>query len=86
MMRYLVTGAAGFIGAATSEALIERDDIIGIDNFNDCYQPQLKRDRVTRVTTSAQGRFESRQVDFADRTALARAVLWRRLKCAVLGR
>jgi UDP-glucuronate 4-epimerase len=44
--KVLVTGAAGFIGYHVSQALRRRGDfVIGLDNFNDYYSPQLKRDR-----------------------------------------
>lgn len=44
--KILVTGAAGFIGFHLSRALNERGDtVIGYDNFNDYYAPQLKEDR-----------------------------------------
>jgi nucleoside-diphosphate-sugar epimerase len=43
-MKILVTGAAGFIGSHISEALVDRGhNVIGIDNFNTYYAPQLKR-------------------------------------------
>ncbi|MEK9173782.1 MAG: NAD-dependent epimerase/dehydratase family protein [Patescibacteria group bacterium] len=43
----LVTGGAGFIGAATTKALIDRGDrVVMIDNFNDYYDPSLKEDRL----------------------------------------
>ena len=46
-MNVLVTGAAGFIGAYVCRALAARgESVLGIDNFNDYYEPQLKRDRV----------------------------------------
>lgn len=48
-MKVLVTGSAGFIGAALCEALLLRgDSIIGVDNLNDYYSPQLKQDRLHR--------------------------------------
>ncbi len=43
----LVTGGAGFIGSATTKALIDRGDrVVIIDNFNDYYNPALKEDRL----------------------------------------
>ena len=50
----LVTGAAGFIGAALSERLLQRGDrVIGIDNLNDYYDPALKQARLARIETLA---------------------------------
>ena len=49
-MRILVTGAAGFIGNALSIRLINRGDVVlGIDDLNDYYDVQLKRDRLARL-------------------------------------
>ena len=46
-MNILVTGGAGFIGSAVTKRLAERGDrVIILDNFNDYYDPQLKRDRI----------------------------------------
>jgi UDP-glucuronate 4-epimerase len=43
----LVTGGAGFIGSATTKALIDRGNrVVIIDNFNDYYDPELKEDRL----------------------------------------
>jgi UDP-glucuronate 4-epimerase len=48
-MRVLVTGSAGFIGAQVAMRLLERgDEVAGVDNLNDYYDPQLKRDRLAR--------------------------------------
>jgi len=50
MTTILLTGIAGFIGSHTAKALIEKGyDVIGIDNFNDYYDVQLKRDRVEHL-------------------------------------
>ena len=49
-MRILVTGAAGFIGAAVSAALLARgDEVLGIDNLNDYYDPALKHARLAEL-------------------------------------
>ena len=51
---FLVTGAAGFIGAALSLRLLERGDrVVGIDNINSYYDPQLKRARLARIESAA---------------------------------
>ena len=48
-MKVLVTGAAGFIGSAVSIKLLDRGDkVIGIDNHNDYYDPELKEARLAR--------------------------------------
>ena len=45
-MKILVTGSAGFIGFHLSKALLARgDEVIGLDNFNDYYDPKLKEAR-----------------------------------------
>ena len=72
-MAVLVTGAAGFIGAATSRALLERgDEVIGIDNLNDYYDPKLKRARLESLSSQFDNRFHFEQVDFSDPEALDR--------------
>jgi UDP-glucuronate 4-epimerase len=70
-MAILVTGAAGFIGAATSRALLERgDEVVGIDNLNDYYDPRLKQARLERLQQQFGNRFRFERVDFADVEAL----------------
>ena len=70
-MAVLVTGAAGFIGAATSRVLLERgDDVVGIDSLNDYYDPKLKLARLTQLQQQFGNRFRFSQVDFADAEAL----------------
>jgi UDP-glucuronate 4-epimerase len=73
-MAVLVTGAAGFIGAATARALLERgDEVVGIDNLNDYYDPALKGARLRNLQAQFGNRFRFEQVDFADAEALKRA-------------
>ncbi len=50
MKKILITGAAGFIGAHLSGKLIEKGvEVIGLDNLNDYYDPQLKKDRMAKL-------------------------------------
>ena len=69
-MHVLVTGAAGFIGAALSAALLERgDQVVGVDSLNDYYDVSLKRARLARLT--ALPGFEFIQLDMAAREGVA---------------
>ena len=48
-MKVLVTGSAGFIGSALCLALLNRgDEVVGVDNHNDFYDPVLKEARLAR--------------------------------------
>ena len=69
-MTVLVTGVAGFIGAATARALLERgDEVVGIDNLNPYYDPGLKQARLDRLAGDFD-RFRFQQLDFSDPDAL----------------
>jgi len=62
----LVTGAAGFIGAAVAEALLARGaHVIGVDNLNDYYDVGLKQARLDRLTVRPH--FDFHQIDISDR-------------------
>ena len=59
-VRVLVTGAAGFIGAAVSQALLDRgDDVIGLDSVNAYYSRDLKRYRLAKLSTHARFEFHT---------------------------
>ena len=48
-MKVLVTGSAGFIGSALTIRLLDRgDEVIGLDNHNNYYDPNLKEARLSR--------------------------------------
>lgn len=67
-MAIIVTGVAGFIGSHVARALLARGErVVGIDNLNDYYDVQLKRDRLTDI---AHPHFAFHQIDFADHVAL----------------
>ncbi|MCC5875953.1 MAG: NAD-dependent epimerase/dehydratase family protein [Candidatus Sumerlaeia bacterium] len=64
-MAILVTGAAGFIGSTLSEALLARgDEVVGVDNFNDYYDPARKRANVEPLLKTAG--FSLAEGDFRD--------------------
>lgn len=67
-MKYLVTGAAGFIGSAVVEKLTAKGhDVVGIDNINDYYDVRLKEARLCRIQHA---KFRFLRVDIADRTVV----------------
>jgi len=77
-MAVLVTGAAGFIGAAVSRHLLARGEIvIGIDNLNGYYQVSLKEDRRDALVAEFPERFAFLQQDFSDTAGLEAALAGR---------
>lgn len=65
-MQLLITGAAGFIGAALCHRLLERGESVhGFDNLNDYYDVQLKKDRLARLESFGGFRFD--RIDVASR-------------------
>lgn len=50
----LITGGAGFIGSHTCEALLNRGcDVVSVDNFNDYYAPEYKRENIESIKKAA---------------------------------
>lgn len=69
MGNYLVTGAAGFIGARTSELLIkDGHTIVGIDNMNDAYDPRMKEYRLRKM--QALPGFTFHKLDISDKAII----------------
>src|SRR5690606_30490215 len=70
-MKVLVTGAAGFIGCFTAKRLLERGDtVVGLDNFNDYYDPALKEARAALLAPFPN--FRMVRMDLADREGMER--------------
>lgn len=69
MKKILITGAAGFIGAHLSGKLIKKGaEVVGLDNLNDYYDPQLKRDRMAAL---AEGKnFTHIDLNLSDRAGI----------------
>ena len=71
-MKVLVTGSAGFIGSALSIRLLERgDEVIGIDNHNDYYDPALKEARLARHANHQN--YTHLRIDLAERFTMEKA-------------
>lgn len=70
--RVLVTGAAGFIGSHVAQRFLERGDfVVGLDNFNDYYDPARKRANVAEVRAAVPGaEFRLIEGDIRDRALL----------------
>lgn len=72
-LKVLITGGAGFIGSATSKALMDRGDTpILIDNFNDYYDPRLKEARIKKFLKDYRGKFKLYRGDIRDVVFLER--------------
>ena len=70
-MKILVTGSAGFIGAALALRLLERgDEVVGFDNLNDYYDVNLKRARLARLQVYPG--FTEARASLEDRTMLTK--------------
>ena len=68
-MTVIITGAAGFIGQAVSQRLLDRGEtVIGVDQFNSYYDPALKEARAALLTTNP--RFRLIRADIADAKAM----------------
>jgi UDP-glucuronate 4-epimerase len=69
MAQYLVTGAAGFIGARTSELLIKAGHhVVGIDNLNDAYDPRVKEYRLRKLQTLPEFKFH--KLDISNKSVI----------------
>ena len=68
-MKFLVTGAAGFIGFHTCKALLDRgDEVIGLDNLNSYYDVRLKQARLKQL--EGRNGFSFHKLDLVDRKGI----------------
>jgi UDP-glucuronate 4-epimerase len=69
MANYLVTGAAGFIGARTTELLIkDGHTVLGVDNMNNAYDPRMKEYRLQKL--HAMPGFTFYKLDISDKSII----------------
>jgi nucleoside-diphosphate-sugar epimerase len=69
MARYLVTGAAGFIGSQVARVLLQSGhEVVGLDSFNEAYDPRLKRYRAGEL--ARQAGFKLHEAELTDRRRL----------------
>ncbi len=68
----LITGAAGFIGSHLCERLLDEGlSVVGIDNFDDFYDPQIKRDNISNCLKNKD--FQLIEADIRDRATMDKA-------------
>jgi UDP-glucuronate 4-epimerase len=69
--KYLVTGAAGFIGFHVAQQLLARgEQVVGLDNINAYYDVRLKHDRLAQLQNQPGFQFE--KLDLADKPGMAK--------------
>ena len=72
-MKVLITGAAGFIGSHLCERLLgDGCVVLGVDNFDDFYDPQIKRRNIAGCLENEN--FELVEADIRDRAAMGDAI------------
>ncbi len=80
----LVTGAAGFIGAAVARRMLcEGHTVVGIDNLNDYYSVQLKRDRLAALEQESRGSFHFHAIDIAEMAPIDAALGRQQIDCVI---
>ena len=68
--KVLVTGSAGFIGFHLSKKLLDNNiEVVGLDNINPYYDPDLKKARLVQLTPNSS--YSHVNLDLSDRVAIA---------------
>lgn len=81
-IKYLVTGAAGFIGMYTTIRLLEQGfEVVGLDNLNDYYDPELKQYRLAKLLPYENFRFV--EMDLSDRQGIAALFKAEQFTCVI---
>lgn len=72
-MKVLVTGAVGFIGSHLTERLLSNGwEVVGVDNFDDFYNPQVKRRNISQALQN--NNFRLIEADIRDRDSMEKAL------------
>ncbi len=75
MTKNIVTGAAGFIGSHLAETLLKRgEEVVGVDEFNDYYDPLFKHKNVTNLQSYANFKLIEGNIQFLDWDSLLKDV------------
>ena len=70
-MKILITGVAGFVGMHVAKKLLELNlEVTGIDNLNDYYDVQLKKDRIKNIISDKNNKFNFSELDIINETDL----------------
>jgi UDP-glucuronate 4-epimerase len=81
-MKFLVTGAAGFIGMHVAARLLERgDEVVGVDSLNGYYDVKLKQDRLANLAPDPNFRFA--KLDLADRAGAGECLKGETFDCVI---
>jgi len=83
MKNFLITGGAGFIGSHLVDRLLATsvEHITVVDDFNDFYNPEIKRDNIRHHLEDA--RYQLAEVDIRDQKALEQALANKQFDCIV---